>query len=138
MDLRVSRFGKKELIEDIENAENKKIYQDWLDEQEKKNEGEEAKKKFASSNQIPETEALAHLDQKEALFFEIKKIQEKYAQNQSRSGAQMGILSYYERIQKQKHDILKSHEEIGLGLLNAKNISKEQFLNRIKSSDFVA
>lgn len=31
-DLRVSRFGKKELIEDIEDQENKKIYQEWLEE----------------------------------------------------------------------------------------------------------
>ena len=97
-DTRIFRFGKKEKIEDIEDQENKKIYQDWLDEQERKNEQEEAKKKF--ENQIPETEALVHLDEKEALYFEIKKIQEKYAQNQSRSGSQLGILSYYERIQK--------------------------------------
>lgn len=71
-DLRVSRFGNEELIEDIEDQENKKKYQDWVDEQERKNEAEEAKK---FENQIPESEALVHLDEKEALFFEIKKIQ---------------------------------------------------------------
>ena len=72
-DLRVSRFGNEELIEDIEDQENKKKYQDWVEEQEMKNEAEEVKKKF--ENQIPESEALDHLDEKEALFFEIKKIQ---------------------------------------------------------------
>lgn len=69
----MSRFGNEELIEDIEDQENNKKYQDWVDEQERKNEAEEVKKKF--ENQVPESEALVHLDEKEALFFEIKKIQ---------------------------------------------------------------
>jgi hypothetical protein len=43
-------------------------------------------------------------------------------------------MSYYERIQKSKQDILNSHEQIGIGLLEAKSITKDDFLERIKSS----
>jgi hypothetical protein len=39
-DLRISRYGKNELIDDIEDQENKKIYQEWLEAQQKKREEE--------------------------------------------------------------------------------------------------
>lgn len=53
------------------------------------------------------------LDQKEALFFEIKKILNQQALGQGRGGSAQGISSYYERMQRSKQDILNTHKQIG-------------------------
>lgn len=102
-DLRITRFnnssGNKLLVDNIEKMEDDKIYAEWLDNQQKEREMEKQRKLM--------TEQDSHtigtgLDQKEGLFFEIKKILNQQALGQGRGGSVQGINSYYERMQRSK------------------------------------
>lgn len=71
-DLRITRFvnsqGNQELVDELEKKEDDKIYAEWLDNQQRERDME------AQRKLLTEQDNLDHLDQKEALFFEIKKI----------------------------------------------------------------
>jgi hypothetical protein len=72
-DLRVTRFnnssGNRLLVDNIEKMEDDKIYAEWLDNQQKEREMEKQRKLMTEQDSH-----LSGLDQKEGLFFEIKKI----------------------------------------------------------------
>ena len=110
-DLRITRFvnrdGGVDLVDELEKKEDEKIYEEWLDNQRKERELEAQKK------QLTEQDTLVTLDQKEALFFEIKKILTQQALGQGRGGSAQGISSLYERMQISKQDILDTHKQIG-------------------------
>ena len=99
-DLRITRFvnsqGNQELVDELEKKEDDKIYAEWLDNQQRERDME------AQRKLLTEQDNLDHLDQKEALFFEIKKILNQQALGQGKGGSVQGISSYYERMQRSK------------------------------------
>lgn len=68
-DLRITRFGNQELVDELEKKEDDKIYAEWLDSQQKQRDME-AQRKLMTEQEGN----LDALDSKEALFFEIRAI----------------------------------------------------------------
>ena len=95
-DLRLTKFVNSEgthqlTVENIEQQEDKKLYHEWVESQQKLN-----------CSQKEETDPNSH---KQELFKEIQNlIQQTKIENQ---------LSYFERVQKQKSEMLKLHTDIG-------------------------